>query len=284
MQESQQVNEHLASSLEPIPDPVNDAAPDSSNGTSNHLTPSDSTNKTDANRESESMSASPSATPISVQKSIDDRGSFIKVKSPTGAGELMDMVMTEPHASGTVDRELFTDATFGDPLSASATYSPSTSSFMRLAQRISARKREKHSPESIPFQAKRSKRRSWDRSFDSLSDAMSSLHLGSRWQSRRSSVDNQFLTHEGLAPPWEMMGQTHEIEAQEMPTERPSRRKQLSEMSSDSEWSGRFRGYTELGSISELEGDWSQRPTSPSRLRHSRSELPAPISIYDMEG
>src|SRR5215469_15381088 len=143
------------------------------------------------------MGASPSATAVSLEKSIDKGSPTNGEKLPADFVELRQLKPAEPYSSKSVDvGASIASSLRRDPTLRSGALSPGTRSFLKYAQGISRLKRGKPSAESLSIQAKKSKRASWGRqwsenvSVDSLSDAISSLHLGSRRPSRRGSAES----------------------------------------------------------------------------------------------
>jgi hypothetical protein len=147
------------------------------------------------------MGASPSATGVSSEISIDKGSPANGEKLPAEFVGLRQIKPTGLYPSKSVDPGASNVLSLPmDPTLGSGALSPRTRSFLKFAQRISRLKRGKPSGESLSIQAKKSKRASWGRqwpdkvpSVDSLSDAISSLHLGSRRPSRGASAASVVL-------------------------------------------------------------------------------------------
>jgi hypothetical protein len=172
-----------------------EAAYGPSNGTPGTDEITESVNGSERNTQSGHIDASPSATGVSSEKSIDKGSPANGGKLSTDSVGRHEIKATEPYLSKGINLGAsIAPSLLRDPTFELGALSPGTRSFLKFAQRISRLKRGKPSAESISVQAKKSKRASWGRqwsdkvpSVDSLSDAISSLRLDSRRLSRRAS-------------------------------------------------------------------------------------------------
>jgi hypothetical protein len=168
-----------------------EAAFGSSNGTHDTDKITESVNGNEREDQPGLMGARPSTTGVSSEESIGKGSPANGEKLPADFVGLRQIEPAEPYPSKSVDLGASIAPSLPrDPTIGSGALSPGTRSFLKFAQRIAPLKRGKPSAESLSIQAKKSKRASWDKdaSLDSLSDAISSLHLSSRQPSRRPSA------------------------------------------------------------------------------------------------
>src|SRR5947207_9696764 len=105
------------------------------------------------------MAASPSAAGVSSEKSISKGSSANGERLPADFVEFRQRKPAELYPSKSVDLGASIAPSLPrDPTLRSGALSPGTKSFLKFAQRISRLKRDKPSAESLPIQAKKSKR------------------------------------------------------------------------------------------------------------------------------